>query len=364
MKHLKKISRPKEKKPTYSPRGQIGKIITLSLIGVGVYLLISRKKAFAEEIPEEFTPAEKSQDQLTKELYELLPPSTIMERATEAATAVIKEATEAANIEVQQIKEATAQTIAEIIKKANEDMEALKKEMEASTMSLEDAMQEYRARDEVVRAEADQKIELARIEAEQKDQAVRAEAERKVEAARIEAEQKVEATRLNQELENKKFELNKIETGVNISYPDEKRHTCSSGSGPCKLGTRVHFAWSNIGGLSAMGMLRVKYEWSSGNFAHDYYSHNIQVLINGIALESFMTYQTGWITRDNIYDVRNYLRLDGSDWVTIQLTSTSANEEDWYSFRNVYLQFQFFKEARDKILAEIGAIETKLRELG
>ena len=47
MKHLEKISRPKQKKPTYSPRGQIGKIITLSLIGIGVYLLISRKKAFA-----------------------------------------------------------------------------------------------------------------------------------------------------------------------------------------------------------------------------------------------------------------------------------------------------------------------------
>ena len=194
MKHL--TDKKSLKKKGDQPRKiDIKKILILSSIGIGIYLLFTRK-AQAAEIPEEFTPSEKPQDQLTKELYEQLPPSTIMEQATEIAAVVIKKATEEANIEIQQIKEATATTIAGIIKKANEDLEALKKEMEASTMNLEDAMREYRARDEVVRAEAEQKIELARIEAEKKDQAVRDEAAQKVEVARIEAEQKVEVARI------------------------------------------------------------------------------------------------------------------------------------------------------------------------
>jgi len=63
-------------------------------------------------------------------------------------------------------------------------------------------------------------------------------------------------------------------------------------------------------------------------------------LVNNTPIESFTTYQTGWVGRDNTYDVKSYLRYDGNDSVRIQLTDTGSNEEDWYSFRNVYLEFQ------------------------
>lgn len=128
---------------------------------------------------------------------------------------------------------------------------------------------------------------------------------------------------------------------LSVTYLDEKRYACSGGSGPCNLGTQVHFSWANISVPSIMGRLRVKYEWSFGNFAHDYYSHNIQVLINGTPIESFTTYQTGWwVQRDNTYDIRPYLLYNGNDIARIQLTDISANEEDRYSFRNVYFEFQ------------------------
>jgi len=127
---------------------------------------------------------------------------------------------------------------------------------------------------------------------------------------------------------------------LSISYPDEKRYTCSGGSGPCNLGTRIHFTWSNLDVPAIMNRLRVNYEWSSGNFAHDYYSHNIQVLVNGNVVESLITHQTGWVTRDNTYDVGQHLQYGGNDTVRIQLTDTSGNEEDWYQFRNVYFEFQ------------------------
>lgn len=125
---------------------------------------------------------------------------------------------------------------------------------------------------------------------------------------------------------------------ISVTYPDEKRYAACAG-GPCNLGTQVHFTWSNVFIPSIMNRLRVKYEWSSGNFADDYYSHNIRVLVNGNAIESFSTHQTDWVLRDTVYDVKSYLRYDGTDTVKIQLTDTSANEEDWYSFRNVDLEF-------------------------
>lgn len=127
---------------------------------------------------------------------------------------------------------------------------------------------------------------------------------------------------------------------LNANYPDEKIYTCSGGSGPCNLGTQIHFTWSSIEVPITMNRLRVKYQWKSFNWAHDYYTHNIQVLVNGNPIESFNTHQTDWVQRDNTYDVTSYIRHDGIDMVRIQLTDTSGNEEDAYGFRYVYLEFQ------------------------
>jgi hypothetical protein len=121
------------------------------------------------------------------------------------------------------------------------------------------------------------------------------------------------------------------------SYPDEKTYGCGGG---CNLGTQVHYCWPNVNVPASLSNLRVKYEWYSANTGYDYYQHNIQVLVNGNAVESFMTYQTGWIQRDNTHNVSSYLRHDGTDTVKIQLTDTSGNEEDNYGFRNVYFEFK------------------------
>jgi len=126
---------------------------------------------------------------------------------------------------------------------------------------------------------------------------------------------------------------------LSASYPCEKTYTCAPGCGPCNLGTQVHCTWSNVAVPPSMNRLHVKYEWSSSNCADDYYTHNVQVLVNGYVTESFTTYQTDWLLRDNTYDVAGHLHHDGTDVVRIQLTDTSANEEDRYGFRNVYFEF-------------------------
>lgn len=123
---------------------------------------------------------------------------------------------------------------------------------------------------------------------------------------------------------------------INTSYPDEKTYGCGGG---CNLGTRVHYTWQNVEVPSSINRLRVKYEWYSSNTGYDYYSHNIQVLVNGNAVESFTTYQTIWTQRDNTYNVSSSLYHNGSDTIKIQLTDTGANEEDNYGFRNVYFEF-------------------------
>ena len=152
------------------------KILFLSLIGAGVYLLISRTKAHAEEVTEEFIPAEKPQDQLTEQLFQASP-STIVERATEEA-----------NIKIQQVQQETTKIIGDIRTKADEDLAALKRQLEtAYELKQEDLIQEYRARDEIIRVEAEQKVQAATEEAARLVEAARVEADQKVQAAREEA---------------------------------------------------------------------------------------------------------------------------------------------------------------------------------
>ena len=180
----------------------IKKILVLSAIGIGVYLLISRTKAHAAEVEEEFIPAEKPQQQLDQLLFQA-PPSTIVERATEEA-----------NITIQQVQQETAKTIGEIRTKADEDLATLKRQLEtAYELKQEDLIQEYRARDEIIRVEAEQKVQAATEEAARLVEAARAEADLKIQATREEA-YLTQKSSLNRELNNKKYELNITEKNL------------------------------------------------------------------------------------------------------------------------------------------------------
>ena len=182
----------------------IKKILVLSAIGAGVYLLISRTKAHAAEVEEEFIPAEKPQQQLDQLLFQASP-STIVERATEEA-----------NIKTQQVQQETTKIIGDIRTKADEDLAVLKRQLGiAYELKQEDLIQEYRARDEIIRVEAEQKVQAATEEAARLVEATRAEADLKIQAAREEA-YLTQKSSLNRELSNKKYELNTIERNLSI----------------------------------------------------------------------------------------------------------------------------------------------------
>jgi len=183
---------------------KITKILGLTALGIGAYLLFTRK-ARAEEITEEFIPDERLQDQLDEQLF-TAPPSTIIERATEEA-----------NLAIQQIQQEAAKTIKEVREKADEQLAALQRQMEtAYELKQEDLIQEYRQRDEIVRAEAEEKIRAAQQEAARLVQAAREEADRKVQAAREEA-YITQKSSLESQLRNKEAELNQLKQ-ENNSY--------------------------------------------------------------------------------------------------------------------------------------------------
>ena len=215
---------------------KITKILGLTALGIGAYLLFT-KKARAGEITEEFIPDERPQDQLDQQ-FQQLPPSTIIERATEEANIKIQQATEEANIKIQQVQQEVAETIEDIRKRADEELAILKRQMESAyQLRQEDLIQEYRQRDEIVRAEAEEKVQAARLEAQRQVEAARIEAQRLVETTRIEAEQKVQAARaeayiskkteLQRALSDKEYELDRILAEIN-RQENQRNYACET----------------------------------------------------------------------------------------------------------------------------------------
>jgi len=204
---------------------KITKILGLTALGIGAYLLFT-KKARAGEITEEFIPDERPQDQLDQQ-FQQLPPSTIIERATEEANIKIQQATEEANIKIQQVQQEVAETIEDIRKRADEELAALKRQMESAyQLRQEDLIQEYRQRDEIVRAEAEEKIRAAQQEAARLVEAARIEAEQKVQAARLEAYIS-KKTELQRALSDKEYELDRILAEIN-RQESQRNYACET----------------------------------------------------------------------------------------------------------------------------------------
>ena len=111
----------------------IKKVLILASIGTGIYLLFTRmaRAEEVEEVPEEFTPAEKPQQQLDQQLF-LGPPSTIIEKATEKANIEIQQVKEETNTKIQQIQAEAVKTIDEVRTKADEALAALQKQIESA----------------------------------------------------------------------------------------------------------------------------------------------------------------------------------------------------------------------------------------